>query len=123
LVCREIVDDRAADRIGGVNERSGRSLGSPDVEVDMFDADAFVAECQTALGASQPMLTIKEILDRAVSEPDTVATALHAEPGAAVLRRSVDVDVVSVLIPPVRPSRCRTISNVGAGRHLWRTGG
>jgi predicted metal-dependent enzyme (double-stranded beta helix superfamily) len=69
----------------------------------VFDADAFVAECQTVLGASQPMLTIKEILDRAVSEPDAVATALHAEPGVAVLHRSVDLTVVSVLIPAGLP--------------------
>src|SRR5438270_330179 len=63
------------------------------------------------------MLTIKEILDRAVSEPDAVATALHAEPGVAVLRRSVDLTVVSVLIPaglaPIAAARYRMWALVG----------
>ncbi len=69
----------------------------------MFDVDAFVAECQTALAESRPMLTIKEILDRAVAEPDAVATALHAEPGVAVLHRSADLTVLSVVIPAGLP--------------------
>jgi predicted metal-dependent enzyme (double-stranded beta helix superfamily) len=69
----------------------------------VFDVDAFVAECQTALAEPQPMLAIKEILDRAVAEPDAVATALHAEPGVAVLQRNADLTVISVVIPPGLP--------------------
>lgn len=65
----------------------------------MFDVDTFVAECQTALGESPPMLAIKEILDRAVAEPDAVAAALRAEPGAVVLHRSDDLTVLSIVVP------------------------
>jgi predicted metal-dependent enzyme (double-stranded beta helix superfamily) len=69
----------------------------------VFDVDAFVAECQTGLAESQPVLAIKEIVDRAVAEPDAVATALHAEPGVAVLHRSADLTVISVVIPAGLP--------------------
>jgi predicted metal-dependent enzyme (double-stranded beta helix superfamily) len=69
----------------------------------VFDVDAFVAQCQTALAESQPMLAIKEILDRAVADPDAVATALHAEPGVGVLHRNADLTVVSVVVPAGLP--------------------
>ena len=45
------------------------------------------------------MLSIKEILDRAVAEPEAVATALNAEPGGTVLHRGADLTVVSVFQP------------------------
>ena len=71
----------------------------------MFDVDAFIGECQTALGESTPMLAIKEIVDRAVAEPDAVATALHAKPGAVVLHRRDDLTVLSIVVPArSRPS-------------------
>jgi predicted metal-dependent enzyme (double-stranded beta helix superfamily) len=69
----------------------------------VFDVDTFVAECQTALADTQPVLAIKEILDRALGEPDAVATALRAEPGVEVLHRSADLTVISVLIPAGLP--------------------
>jgi predicted metal-dependent enzyme (double-stranded beta helix superfamily) len=65
----------------------------------VFDVDAFVAECRTALAESQPMLAIKEIIDRTMAEPDAVATALHAEPGVVVLHRRDDLTVLSVVVP------------------------
>jgi predicted metal-dependent enzyme (double-stranded beta helix superfamily) len=65
----------------------------------VFDVDAFVGECQTALLESQPVLAIKEILDRAVAQPGAVAAALQAEPGVALLHRSDDLTVASVVIP------------------------
>jgi predicted metal-dependent enzyme (double-stranded beta helix superfamily) len=69
----------------------------------MFDAESFVAECRAALVESQPMLAVKEILERAMARPDDVAAALHADPGVAVLHRSDDLTVLSVLVPAGRP--------------------
>lgn len=65
----------------------------------MFVVDEFVAECQAALRESQPVLAVKEVLDRAVAEPAAVATALRAEPGVTLLHRSDDLTVLSVVIP------------------------
>ena len=40
----------------------------------MFDVDGFVADCRTSLTESHPALAVKELLGRAVAEPDAVAT-------------------------------------------------
>src|SRR4029077_18169605 len=56
--------------------------------MSVFDPEAFVAECQAALGGPQPMLAVKDILERAVAQPDEVASGLRADPGVAVLHRS-----------------------------------
>src|SRR2546429_9114286 len=83
----------------------------------MFDVDTFVADCQTALTDTQPVLAIKEILDRAVAEPDTVAAALRSEAGVAVLHRSPDLTVLSVVVraglPPTPPHDHRMWALVG----------
>ena len=70
----------------------------------MFNVDVFVADCDTALADTQLMLAIKEILDRAVAEPDAVAAALQPKPGADVLHRSPDLTVISVLVPAGLPA-------------------
>jgi predicted metal-dependent enzyme (double-stranded beta helix superfamily) len=44
----------------------------------MFDLDAFLAECQTAVHGDDPLLAIREVLERAVAEPRSVADALPA---------------------------------------------
>jgi predicted metal-dependent enzyme (double-stranded beta helix superfamily) len=49
------------------------------------------------------MLAVKEILDRAVAEPDAVATALRAEAGVAILHRSPDLTIASVVVPAGLP--------------------
>ena len=69
----------------------------------MFEAETFVAECQAALAERQPMLAVKEILERAVARPDDVTSGLHAEPGVAVLHRSPDLSVISVVVPAGSP--------------------
>ncbi len=69
----------------------------------MFDVDDIIAECQATLAESRPMLAATEILDRAVAEPDAMATALRAEPGVAVLYRSADLTVASVVVPAGLP--------------------
>jgi predicted metal-dependent enzyme (double-stranded beta helix superfamily) len=69
----------------------------------VFDIDAFVASCRAALAESQPMLAAKEALEKAVAQPEAVAAALDAEPGVAVLHRSADLTVVTVVIPAGSP--------------------
>jgi predicted metal-dependent enzyme (double-stranded beta helix superfamily) len=69
----------------------------------MFDCDAFVAECRSALGEDRPMLAVKEVLERAVSRPDDVASGLKAEPGVSVLHRSPELTVISVVVPAGAP--------------------
>jgi len=65
----------------------------------MFDTDTFVAECRAALGETQPMLAVKEVLERTVARPDEVTSGLRADPGVAVLHRSSDLTVISVVVP------------------------
>ena len=69
----------------------------------MFDAETFVGDCRAALAEPQPMLAVKEVLERAMARPADIAAALHADPGVAVLHRSDDLTVVSVVVPPGRP--------------------
>ncbi len=62
----------------------------------MFDVDQFVEDCRTALGESQPAVAVKEVLQRAVQDPDAVAAALppqraeiapvHVSPELTVLK-------------------------------------
>ena len=70
----------------------------------MFDLEAFVADCQTALAEPQSMLAIKELLDRALAGPDAVAAALSPDPGVSVLHRSDDLTIANVVIPPGLPA-------------------
>jgi predicted metal-dependent enzyme (double-stranded beta helix superfamily) len=71
----------------------------------MFDPEAFVAECVAAAGGDQPMGAVKEVLGRAVARPDEVAAGLRADPGVAVLHRSIELTVISVVVPAgSRPS-------------------
>jgi len=70
----------------------------------MFDAETFVAECQDALSEPQPMLAVKEVLERAVAAPDAVASGLRAKPGVAVLHRSPELTVASVMVPAGVPA-------------------
>lgn len=70
----------------------------------MFDIETFVADCQTALAETQAMLAIKELLDRALAEPDAVAAALSPEPGVSVLHRTPDLTIAHVVIPPGLPA-------------------
>jgi predicted metal-dependent enzyme (double-stranded beta helix superfamily) len=68
----------------------------------MFDLDRFVADCRTALTESSPELTIKEILERAVSAPGEVESALgtprHGEIGA--LHHSPELTILNVVWVP-----------------------
>ena len=69
----------------------------------MFDLDEFVSQCRASLAESQPMLAIKEHLDRTIATPNEVAAALSPEPGVALLHRSDELTIVSVVVPPGLP--------------------
>jgi predicted metal-dependent enzyme (double-stranded beta helix superfamily) len=61
----------------------------------MFDLDTFIADCRAACAEAQPRLAVKEVLARAVADPQAVCEALdpseagfsllHAEPALTVL--------------------------------------
>lgn len=69
----------------------------------MFDVAAFVEECQNARSEGQPILAIRDILDRAVASPHSVAMSLSAEPGVEVLHREADLTILNVVIPSGSP--------------------
>jgi len=62
----------------------------------MFDVDEFVNECRNALDESQPSLAVKQVLERATSDPASIAEALpptraeiiplHVSPELTVLK-------------------------------------
>lgn len=68
----------------------------------MFDLDAFVAECEAALGERAPMLAVKELVERAVSDPSAMAEALPHK-GVTLLLQRPDLTVASVVIPAGLP--------------------
>jgi predicted metal-dependent enzyme (double-stranded beta helix superfamily) len=65
----------------------------------MFDTDVFVADCVAALGETQPMLAVKDVLDRAVATPDVLVRSLGIEPGVTVVHRSPELTVLTVIVP------------------------
>lgn len=69
----------------------------------MFDAEIFVTDCRAALMEPQPMLAVKDALERAVTEPDAVAASLRARPGVAVLHRGPDLSILTVVVPAGLP--------------------
>jgi predicted metal-dependent enzyme (double-stranded beta helix superfamily) len=62
----------------------------------MFDVDEFVASCRTAVAGDEPLHAIKDVLERALREPERVAAALppvraeidplHVSPELTVLK-------------------------------------
>ena len=68
----------------------------------MFDLDAFVAGCRTALSQGAPELAVKELVERAVSAPSEVEGALGTPRTAAIatLHRSPELTVLNVVWAP-----------------------
>jgi predicted metal-dependent enzyme (double-stranded beta helix superfamily) len=64
----------------------------------MFDLDGFVVECRTALAEAQPMVAVREIVARAVSDPSAIAPALP-DSGITVMVQEPDLTVLCVVIP------------------------
>jgi predicted metal-dependent enzyme (double-stranded beta helix superfamily) len=67
----------------------------------MFDVDAFVSECIGAAADGEPRLAVKEVLARALREPDDLARALPATRGELVpLYASAQLTVLKVVWAP-----------------------
>lgn len=62
----------------------------------MFEIEDFVAGCRRALAETQPMLAVKELVERTVSEPRSLLAALGEPQRAdlAVLHAAEDVTVL-----------------------------
>jgi predicted metal-dependent enzyme (double-stranded beta helix superfamily) len=67
----------------------------------MFDLDAFIDDCRQAMAESQPRRAVKELLERAVSEPEAVEAALPAEKAElSPLYHSDDLTIMKVIWAP-----------------------
>ena len=67
----------------------------------MFDLDTFIDECRQAMKETQPRLAVKEILERAVSEPGAVEAALPAEKAElSALYHSDELTIMKVIWAP-----------------------
>lgn len=68
----------------------------------MFDVEEFVTECRVALGEQQAGVAVKEVLDRAVSDPAAIDEALGAPDrgGVVALHRAEDLTVLQIVWPP-----------------------
>lgn len=83
----------------------------------MFDIDAFVSECEIAARDADPRPAIREILERAASQPDEVFRALPATRAEmVVLHRSERLTVLKVVWAPgmsFRPHNHRMWAAIG----------
>jgi predicted metal-dependent enzyme (double-stranded beta helix superfamily) len=67
----------------------------------MLDLDEFIADCRAAIGEAQPLRAVKEVLERAVSDPDGVAAALPpTESGIVPIHVAPDLTVLKVVWAP-----------------------
>ena len=83
----------------------------------MFDVDEFLSECLAANTADQPRLAMKEVLDRAVSDPTALAAALPPDRAQLTkLHVADDLTVLQVVWGPgqrIRPHDHRTWATIG----------
>ncbi|HET6919378.1 MAG TPA: hypothetical protein VFI46_07925 [Jiangellaceae bacterium] len=67
----------------------------------MFDIDQFVVECREARVEGEPRRAVREVLQRALSQPDRVAAALApTEGGFTLLHHTPDLTVIDVVWAP-----------------------
>lgn len=68
----------------------------------MFNVDHFVTECRAALSHPSPELAIKEVIERAVSNPSEVEAALGTprEGAIATLHHARDLTILNVVWAP-----------------------
>ena len=68
-----------------------------------FDTERFVADCRSALGSPDSARHIRELVARAVSEPNAVLQALGAPSrgGIQALLRSADLTILNVVWAPM----------------------
>jgi predicted metal-dependent enzyme (double-stranded beta helix superfamily) len=68
----------------------------------MFDLDQFIADCRSALAADKSHRLVREVVARAVSEPDAVLRGL-GEPSRGMLSplyRSPDLTILNIVWAP-----------------------
>lgn len=68
----------------------------------MFDVDRLIADCRAALAERSPELAVKEIVERAVSEPSDVEAVLGtpSEGQIITLHRSPELTILNVIWAP-----------------------
>lgn len=67
----------------------------------MFDVDAFVEECRGAVAETDPRRAIREVLNRALSNPTAVADAIGKEEGGlGVVYNAPDLTIMNVIWAP-----------------------
>ena len=68
----------------------------------MFDVEQLVAECRAALVEQHPAVAVKEILERALSNPAAIDEALGVpnRGGIVPLHRSDELTVLQIVWPP-----------------------
>jgi predicted metal-dependent enzyme (double-stranded beta helix superfamily) len=67
----------------------------------MFDLEALIADCRTAVSDADPRGAIREVLARTVAKPDDVAAALGKdEGGISVLYNADDLTILNVIWAP-----------------------
>jgi predicted metal-dependent enzyme (double-stranded beta helix superfamily) len=83
----------------------------------LFDLDTFLADCVAAGAEEQPRLAVKDLLERAVSEPGAVAEALPPDRAELVrLHVSPELTVLKVVWAPgmdIRPHNHNTWASIG----------
>lgn len=67
----------------------------------VFDVEDFVAQCQAAMQETEPRRAIREVLDRALTNPSAIGEALKPEEGGLnTLHRADDLTVLHVVWAP-----------------------
>ena len=67
----------------------------------MFDIDDFIDGCRAAVAETEPRRAVRQVLERAVSEPAAVGDALSpAEGGFTLLHHAPDLTVLHVVWAP-----------------------
>jgi hypothetical protein len=95
------------------------------MEVLMFEAERFVADCRAAFAKDPTHKAIREVLARTVSDPTAVLKGL-GEPkrdGIQELFHSDALTIINVVWAPGNDGHASQPSNVGRHRHLHRSGG
>ena len=68
----------------------------------MFELDAFVAGCQSALQEHTPELAVQELMAEIMSRPEELVAALGAPEGGGLhtLHRSAELTLLNIIWPP-----------------------
>ena len=67
----------------------------------MFDVDELVDSCRAALAETEPRRAVKEVLDKALSQPNELAEVLDPQEGAlGFLHNAPDLTVIHVVWAP-----------------------